>query len=135
MTKLDEFEAEAARLGATVERFKLDPAVREVQGSRAGGACRMTASAPNGGCGLGHCRCSPGLWVSVFEDENTGACAHFGEDWQRGGVGAFSVNDFHQWEKLVRFTEQLVARPTTTCESASEHLARSTKTESRGPKQ
>lgn len=96
-SKLEMFVKKAKELGATcVEFVALKPDT----------AFNAFESAPYGGCGSRGCRCSPGIWVSAVEG-NQGFVAHFGKDWQRGGDGTFTPQDFHAWEALVEYAHKL----------------------------
>ena len=84
-----EFRGRAIQLGA---------AVTEYGDFNRSGEVWVKTSAPRGGCPSG-CSCTPGLWVSMSDGAHI-AIAHFGSDWERGGKGRFTEEDFGHWRTL-----------------------------------
>ena len=62
------------------------------------------ASEPAGGCGLGSCRCSPGIWVSARENGQV-VEAHFGTDFERGEDSHFNEKDYAAFVELKRMVK------------------------------
>lgn len=89
------FRSTAEQLGAVVVVAPAPTPSPLVQSGR-----WVRSSVPDGGCGWGGCRCSPGLWVSMGDGKRV-AVAHFGTHWERGGEGVFTGADQKAWLVLV----------------------------------
>lgn len=89
---IEDFIGAAEDSNSTVE-------VMDSDGEGTLGPLRYASSAPWGGCGIGGCQCSPGLWVAATDGVRS-ATASFGRLLEEGGA-EWNSGHIDDWECLL----------------------------------